>query len=131
MPVSTLITTRSVTITTFITEAWSTVSEEVTPSPTTETEGVDYPFPTWTGCPDVNNAFKCAGDDNDEDDDDQRHVIAVKARAGTGEGDEAESSVTDDTEPQESVAMFSSARGTRDAVCGLLWLVMGVMMVML
>lgn len=123
-PITTLVTTRPVTITTFTTEPWSTVMGDATPSSSTDTGAPDYPVPTWTRCPYAEDVFNCGGGGNDKP-----VALAVEMRA-EDDKEEAESSVAGETTPGQSADPFSAARGKSDAVLGSLWLVLGLMALM-
>lgn len=122
-PVTTLVTTRPVTITTFTTEAWSTMSGEATSSSSTETGGADYPAPTRTRCPHAEDMFTCGGDGDDE----QPRVVAVEMR----EEDKDEHSVTGGDEPRETQVPVSAAGAMGETVLGSLWLVVGMIVAMI
>lgn len=120
-PITTLVTTRPVTITTFTTEPWSTVMGDATSSSSTDTGLPYYPMPTWTRCPYAEDVFNCGGGNDDEP-----VALAVEMRT-EDQPDEDDSSVTGETTPGSSGDLFAAARGKSDAVLGSIWLVLGVM----
>jgi hypothetical protein len=94
---------------------------DATPSSSTDTGAPDYPVPTWTRCPYAEDVFNCGGGRHDK-------PVALAVEMGTGdEKDEAESSLTGETTPQESDDQYSAALGKSDAVLGPVWLVLGLM----
>lgn len=123
---TTLVTTRTVTITTVTTETYSTADVE---EPSSTAADAVYPVPSWTRCPHANDVFSCGDHGEEHGAADAAAVLGMRSE-GDDDPEEGESSEDDLDLPEETEVVLSAAGSSHtEAIRSSGWLVALVLIV--